>query len=290
MSSSESEDDFMSDKFLVESAPARSTQQTYLDRRKAAQKKHLESQPKSLKLREEEKRRKGLETSLFAGVEQDANKPGESSKPAVGGKAMSMMMKMGWKVGEGLGKKGNDAAEPTDPRTGGNDAAGNDVEPDEDEGGAPSHRAGIGMGRKRRRSTDPLEAEAPSVTKQRVEPLRVSMWAGELFKQLLAFLILRLIPRFLALTGKSGLGTRKRSPSPLLAPGELHPEKLAQLTATTEDFRKRQSGVNEAKKIEGREWAARKALVELDEANGVRVSAVYVWDLETVGLALIPRA
>lgn len=169
----------MSDKFLVEAVPARTTQQTYLDRRKAAQKKHLESQPKSLKLREEEKRRKGLETSLFAGVEEDASKLGESSKPAVGGKAMSMMMKMGWKVGEGLGKKGDDVTEPTDPRNGGNDAAGKDVEPDEDEGGAPSIRAGIGMGRKRRRSTDPLEAEAPSVTKQRVEPLRVSMWAGK---------------------------------------------------------------------------------------------------------------
>jgi hypothetical protein len=83
-----------------------------------------------------------------------------------------------------------------------------------------------------------------------------------------------LTSRSFASTGKSGLGTRQRSPSPILAPGELHPERLAQLAASTEDFRKRQSGANEAKKIEGREWAARKALIELDEANGVKVRAV----------------
>lgn len=81
---------------------------------------------------------------------------------------------------------------------------------------------------------------------------------------------------FLPRSGKSGLGARKRSPSPVLAPGELHPEKLAQLESTTEDFRKRQSGVNEARKIEGREWAARKIMVELDEANGVKVGRSWL--------------
>ena len=274
MSGSESEDDFMSDKFLVETAPAKKTQQTYLDRRRAAQKKHLESQPKSLKLREEEKRRHGLETSLFAGVKDDANAVGSgesSAGPAAGSKAMNMMMKMGWKVGEGLGKKGDDPSEPTDPRTGGKEKALLDVEVDEDEAGVPAGRAGIGMARKRRRSTESAEPDAPSTVKQRVEPLRVSMWSGE-FRQIRIILI---EPPFTPLlpwhSGKSGLGARKRSPSPILAPGELHPEKLAQLESTTEDFRKRQSGVNEAKKIEGREWAARKVMVELDEANGVKV-------------------
>jgi hypothetical protein len=181
MSGSESEDDFMSDKFLVESAPTKTTQQTYLDRRRAAQKKHLESQPKSLKLREEEKRRKGLGTSLFAGVEDgaDSTKAGEGSAgPAASNKAMSMMMKMGWKVGEGLGKRGEDTNEPTDPRKGGDESEPSEVQADEDEGGEPSARAGIGMARKRRRSTEPDNTEAPSFTKQRVEPLRVSMWAG----------------------------------------------------------------------------------------------------------------
>jgi hypothetical protein len=171
----------MSDKFLVESAPAKTTQQTYLDRRRAAQKKHLESQPKSLKLREEEKRRKGLGTSLFAGVEggADSAKAGEGSGgPAASNKAMSMMMKMGWKVGEGLGRKGEDTNEPTDPRKGGDESEPSEVQADEDEGGEPSARAGIGMARKRRRSTEPDNTEAPSFTKQRVEPLRVSMWAG----------------------------------------------------------------------------------------------------------------
>lgn len=181
MSGSESEDDFMSDKFLVESTPAKKTQQTYLDRRRAAQKKHLESQPKSLKLREEEKRRKGLETSLFAGVQDGTNVVGSgesSTGPVAGSKAMSMMMKMGWKVGEGLGKKGDDTSEPTDPRTGGGEKPVVDAEPDDEEAGTPFGRAGIGMARKRRRSTESLEPDAPSTSKQRVEPLRVSMWAG----------------------------------------------------------------------------------------------------------------
>lgn len=174
---SDSEDDFMSDKFLVAEASSKPAQ-SYADKRKAAQKKHLEAQPKSLKLREEEARRKALATSLF-----DEYKPGEKDAPTAasqpGGKAMNMMLKMGWKVGEGLGRKGDDNPEPVNP---------DEEKPqpgnlsDEDAGPTAVAKAGLGMAsRKRRRSTDSPAADGPSTSKQRVEPIRISRWAGQYF-------------------------------------------------------------------------------------------------------------
>ena len=63
---------------------------------------------------------------------------------------------------------------------------------------------------------------------------------------------------------------------PLLASGELHPERLAQLESTTQDFRKHQAELSEAKSIEGKEWTARKILIDLDEAKGIRFHPLHV--------------
>lgn len=149
---SDSEDDFMSDKFLVESPPKASTA-TYSQRRSIQQLKGLRSvqanNKLSIKQLEEQRRREGLNTSLFDRVtdreEGDSAKNGESSGAAVGGgpKAMEMMMKMGWKVGQGLGRKRSASPEDTVKR------AKNNADTE-------TSRAGIG----------------------RTEPIRVSLWAG----------------------------------------------------------------------------------------------------------------
>jgi hypothetical protein len=142
---SDSEDDFMSDKFLVE-APA--AEKSYKAKRDASllkgQRAGLAKNLQSAKVREEQQRREGLNTSLFEKEDhQEASGSG-------GGKAMAMMMKMGWKVGEGLGKK--EVEEPTTKRK---------VDDDEEDGEAP--RGGIGSSSRK----------AP-----RTEPIRVSLWSG----------------------------------------------------------------------------------------------------------------
>ena len=149
---SDSEDDFMSDKFLVEAPPKASTS-TYSQRRSAQQLKGLRSVQSNNKLSvkqlEEQRRREGLSTSLFdrapeptSGVESPKN--GESSKLAAGGgpKAMEMMMKMGWKVGQGLGRKRSSSPEDSVKRT---------------------------------KTESSAEGTRPA---GRTEPIRVSLWAG----------------------------------------------------------------------------------------------------------------
>ena len=146
---SDSEDDFMSDKFLVE-APA--AEKSYKAKRDAqllkGQRAGLAKNLQPAKVREEQQRREGLSTSLFE------KKDHQEASGSGSGKAMAMMMKMGWKVGEGLGKK--DIEEPTDTSTTKRKA---DLGEDEDD--AP--RGGIGSSSRK----------AP-----RTEPIRISLWSG----------------------------------------------------------------------------------------------------------------
>lgn len=150
---SDSEDDFMSDKFLVE-APA--AQKSYSARRDASLLKGQRAgQAKNLlstKAREEQQRREGLNTSLFEKPDH------QQASGSGGGKAMAMMMKMGWKVGEGLGKQDKEA-ETASASTSKRKA---EVEDGGDEG-EEGPRGGIGSSSRK----------AP-----RTEPIRISMWSG----------------------------------------------------------------------------------------------------------------
>lgn len=262
----------MSDKFLTAAAtdkPAASN--SYADRRKAAQKKHLESQPRSLKQREEEARRKALATSLFDDYKQDGEGNPSAAAKQPGGKAMNMMMKMGWKVGEGLGKKGDDVSEPADIQH----PEGREDRPDGDDEHAVGEmgKSGIGMNsRKRRRSTDSPDKEEAKNSRQRLEPIKISMWAGMCT---ISFTFSLMYIELCKGTGKTGLGARAQMSPPVLAPGELAPGRLEELATSTNDFRKRQAGENEARKVEGREWAARKIMVDLDESTGLKVRKSY---------------
>jgi hypothetical protein len=95
-------------------------------------------------LREEFARREGLEKNLFENPPEGENK------------AMAMMLKMGWKPGESMGKKRDTTAGTKRER---------DDKFDED---AP--RGGIGS------SSRPKLAASPSPPPQRTEPIRISMW------------------------------------------------------------------------------------------------------------------
>ncbi|KAG9119705.1 hypothetical protein FRC07_005135 [Ceratobasidium sp. 392] len=116
---SDEEEDFMSDKFLasLETAKPTTGNASYSERRRVAQReserKRLEGRIKSRRELEEEARREGLSRSLFEKEMEKAAeskaKGGEGQESSGGGsggsKAMAMMLKMGFKPGETLGKK-----------------------------------------------------------------------------------------------------------------------------------------------------------------------------------------
>ncbi|CCM01693.1 uncharacterized protein FIBRA_03757 [Fibroporia radiculosa] len=99
------EDDYLSDKFLLESAPL-SAPRTYAERRKEAQRaaalRNEQNRKKSKRQLEVESREEGLSKSLFERARDDEAASGQQSK------ALAMMMKMGFKPGESLGQKYDD--------------------------------------------------------------------------------------------------------------------------------------------------------------------------------------
>lgn len=101
---SDEEDDYLSDKFLLASAAAPPSQpKTYAERRKEAQKlaqiKNEQNRHKSQRQIELESREEGLSKSLFERAKEE-----EELGITSGNKALSMMMKMGFKPGQALGK------------------------------------------------------------------------------------------------------------------------------------------------------------------------------------------
>jgi G-patch domain len=94
------DDDYLSDKFLTIAEPQRP--KTYAEKRKEALRESLlkneQNRTKSRRQLELESREEGLSKSLFERAEDDkASGHGPESK------ALSMMMKMGFKPGQGLG-------------------------------------------------------------------------------------------------------------------------------------------------------------------------------------------
>ncbi|CAE6492574.1 unnamed protein product [Rhizoctonia solani] len=111
---SDEEEDYLSDKFLASletPKPTATSNVSYAERRRIAQReserKRLEGRIKSRREMEEEARREGLSRSLF---EKDDGAEGSQSS----NKAMSMMLKMGFKPGESLGRKEEPAKPPAD--------------------------------------------------------------------------------------------------------------------------------------------------------------------------------
>lgn len=257
----------MSDKYLVD-APASSsktrTQQrslTQLKNQRAGQAKNM---PK-LALLEKERRAEGLNRSLFD--QAPAPKNGESSSGSWGSgpglseggtKAMAMMQKMGWKVGEGLGRTRQRSPSPN--VDGGHKRARGEGQ---DEGEDEPPRRGIGS--------------STSTAKPRIEPIRVSLWAG-----------------------RKGLSARSPSPPPLpVSSGRnidyLDPEKLARLGRETDSFRQFQQRQFGHKDLENKAYKAREILVGYDQEKGVKVCYEpsmmlfsIITENESPGLTAIP--
>jgi hypothetical protein len=98
------DDDYLSDKFLTIAEPRKS--KTYSEKRKEALRHSLlkdkQNRTKSTKHLELESRAEGLSKSLFERAEDD-----KASGRGIENKALSMMMKMGFKPGQVLGVSAN---------------------------------------------------------------------------------------------------------------------------------------------------------------------------------------
>lgn len=143
---SDEEDDYLSDKFLAAAASTSSAPKTYSSLRKQSQLrsqlKNEQGRTKSRRQRELESREQGLSQSLFERA-KDEQEAGVSS----GNKALSIMMKMGFKPGQALGQT-DDHDTGKSPQT-----------PDEGD-------------------ETTADDVAPSVPKHKVDPLPINEWQG----------------------------------------------------------------------------------------------------------------
>jgi hypothetical protein len=185
---SDDEDDYLSDKFLVDTSAASGSSSsktkptTYSELRKEAQKKsHLKNE-QNRKKSQKEVREEGLSKSLFERAEEE-KETGLSS----GSKALSMMMKMGFTPGQSLGKRqdedGPDATalrEPASRSVGlgsSEETSERDVRPP-----APTFQLGsasttttAGL---EETETDPSKSKSKPRSGHRLEPLPLLEWEG----------------------------------------------------------------------------------------------------------------
>ncbi|KAJ7179295.1 hypothetical protein C8R46DRAFT_941848 [Mycena filopes] len=154
---SDAEDDYLADidKFLVEPKTS-SAPKTYSQIRKEAAKqgqlKNEQNKTKSRRQREIESRTEGLSKSLFERAKEE-----EDAGLVSGNKALSIMLRMGFKPGQALGK--TDDEEPLQPP----DDAHDNTPPDEAVAG-PSN-------------SDP--SANPKRLQHKVEPLPINEWTGK---------------------------------------------------------------------------------------------------------------
>lgn len=98
------DDDYLSDKFLADTTREVAAPKTYSQLRKEALKrsqvKNEQNRAKSRRQRELEAREEGLNKSLFEKAQEE-----EQAGIGSGNKALAMMMKMGFKPGQSLGKQ-----------------------------------------------------------------------------------------------------------------------------------------------------------------------------------------
>lgn len=174
---SDGEDDYCSDKFLLESAPLTSKKELiYAERRRQNQRKseikNVENRKKSRRQLEEEAREEGLKLSLFERAQEEERELGHRNK------AIGMMLKMGFKPGETLGRSEGES---------------NTVAGVPGVGSAP-----VTTGASTTTTTTPAQAEADlketstSLAKERhrAVPLSLDVWSGAYFPYLLNYCLM----------------------------------------------------------------------------------------------------
>jgi G-patch domain len=217
------EDDYLSDKFLTEAGSISSAPKTYAQIRKEAVKKaQLKNEQNRLKgrrQREVEAREEGLSKSLFerAKEEEDAG---------IGGnKALSMMMKMGFKPGQSLGQLEETTKELPEPSRAESDSDGSKTPP--------------------LREEHSIHERGP---RHKIEPLPLNEWAGALL-----FHCHRISSTdgFVLSLGKKGIGLGKRAKSPTAAERVAKMAKMGEETSHR-DYRDRARQEYEDRRAEGR--------------------------------------
>ena len=157
---SQEDDDYLSDKFLVDSSGSSSAPRTYSQIRKEAQKKSRlkndDNRKKSRRQLELESREAGLSKSLFERAKE------ETSGSNSGNKALSIMMKMGFKPGQSLGRTGD--------------------QDDNDAGQAVSTTTATTKGKENSPAKDETQSRRSASPKghatHKTEPLPLQEWAG----------------------------------------------------------------------------------------------------------------
>lgn len=264
-------EDWEKDDFVAKlEQPKTSKPKTYQESRRqalAAQvAKNKANALKPYRQREEEARREGMDKNLFERELEKKDGPG---------KAMGMMMKMGYKVGEGLGKKRDIQEEPSRSGGGGGKesaaVAGKVADDDDDEAYG---RGGIGSSKRMKVDEEVTAEETKESTKvepassgHRFEPIAVSLWAGETPSSLLRDILkLNFVASPFSSPGRKGLGSRAPLP-PLPRPIAISDPSLDPAA-----YRSRAAIDYAEKKAEGQLGAARRTVVELDERENRGVS------------------
>lgn len=257
MANGSDDDDYLSDKFLLNTAEPQKPK-TYSEKRKEAlyraRIKNEENRIKSRRQLELESREEGLSKSLFERAEDD-KAAGHGSE----NKALSMMMKMGFKPGQALGLTAH-------------------VDEDGDSTNRPSSTPPSPD--PTRDISPPQEGSTTQSERQLVNPLPLNEWSGTLgvlsingrCPPLLLFIsVLPYITKLLlSITGKKGIGLGKRAPSPT----EL--ERLAKAARVAEEtekesFRDRTRREFEHRRAEARLAPAQQTCASLDERAGKEV-------------------
>ena len=164
---SDDEGDYLSDKFLAQLEAASKPRQpkSYTEKRKQVLKQsqllNEQNRKKSRKQMELEAREEGLQTSLIQKAQDEARESGKQNK------ALAIMMKMGFKPGQGLGESHEESPSPSsigrNPRSA-RTTEGSDIyeEPDAEAETSTS-------------SSEPR----PLAYKHRAEPLPIREWSGK---------------------------------------------------------------------------------------------------------------
>lgn len=258
------DDDYLDDKFLTLAEPQKP--KTYSEKRKEALRKSLlkdeRNRTKSTRDLELESRAEGLSKSLFERVEDD-----KASGRGTENKALSMMMKMGFKPGQVLGAPtGIEVDERPVPTS-----------------TTPPHRSPSP-------SPETLDIQPQTHEGRLVNPLPLNVWSGtsslpHAGRSPALVLCLFLLCAFrtdarcgapIHPLGKKGIGLGKRAPSPTELERQAKVAKAAE-DANKESFRDRSRREFEQRRAENRLGPAQQTCATLDERAGKEVRLLVGW-------------